>query len=1857
MDRLNATSYLSPEFHQLAKQICSSEQHQTVSDLAQLTLGSAQPDQNTPMTKRISHLLKELGTPSQSIEELRARTLGHELACLQALEELARADAKDPQLPQTLHQLQDKSLILLKEGWSTWRNQAIYDLDDFMDAYGLKSIQARCAFIGAVLGADQVKEVLQDLRGGGLHKTGPVAVRAYLLLAADFGLLEEARTWIGAQIAEEAALSADNWSDLLELGFDTKNPQQAEQLLNLVRKRIKARPQTWIPRLAELELSKPQLRALFEYVYRNRSESLALVHAEQFGLERSYIEDLVRSKLPKQPARRDWFTEDVVSWSPLLSVQALVDDSKLLRWKHDPRLQFLTLATPPVGELEGAQLRLQLAMRLGSRFFDHLSVFQLDRWPESAKIKLVEHIASNHRSHIAAVLAKLGLRQASAEFKIALLDLAPEQVSASHMDLDISHPKELAALRRLVAWKSQAGWPGSAMDVLFQLKVSGGEDILLQLLHPLDGSGSFIDRTELLEPELLLHFCVRGIVGGIQDQRKVAINMLSSLPKTAPQAEPWMRLLQGLEICEDRELVDFYTSKLLPELKPFPKLDQRMRAKIDMALPYLDKFPGGVAKNMMRHELAACALLAIYELAKSPESLQDAVVDSALSKSLIPLASDPKRRQQLEQSFEQLREELPGDQSFDLVCALPLELSELRALGEHLAGLEFEAAPEQELFDLLKALLANKSLDTEQLRQRTLLLLDVQNPHQLRRLAEISPQLPIELQRACLLASDAELGHRRPESLSEDYEWDLRLCEYTHAMGIESEPNPHILKLKLAQWSWLSYLEARGLEMAGLSETITQVAEELVPLLKGEAAKHIQMARTHSARRDVDLLIASGNREAAREFLEALHFYGDAPCGPDEVGHYMRLVTFLGAGERSAELKFIGQLGQKICTQQREGAVLAALGLDPNLDAERELLVDLIQSYISFDPLNFPSWEELGVTTGESIQSSIYSYIQERHPEEVDTFAHRFGQAGKESLTRSSLRELLNKDPALAIRRFPALQLSNKAPEDRQFRLEFALAAAKIAPEICATHISRFGWDLQTPEGRRDVFSVAELLLPAESRLAIPKPSETWTSFCKEYLLYLADVGRQLDYLVDHRTDVVLSQDERAELFRRSLRGPDGVRLAYKLPQFKLDLTDGVQRKLGLEALMLVQETDSHVLDAIIRHVNPSRGEWRQSIFRNAPQILKECSGRWREVSSDLGVATVCLSESDPAAVAQWLEYNTVSQELKTAYEALPESDQLAQVQKVKTALLSRYPELDDLVAKVSKLRAGSDQATAILQIAKLRWLAAAALGAKAFSLDLNDTAVHNALGELFELRDNALRGRVTIVLLQGMRTPMSRRKYEKRMSAAKPDAATELARMATCASRLDPEAVDALFKAYFSSKSMRKDPANMRTFLRFILELDATSVLDDAEKVNLLKILSTPTNKGYRHLRRGVLIAQDMLQLRQRAALLEVKTRDQLIASLEETLKQQLPIDPGPDFAANYEKTLGNFEKKGQLLTYCGRLRTLSGEAGREALQALGLWINLVLKGESQQWRNQLENAPTLRVLSSEQREKWTAGDRVAVSELQAIEAAENQAFSFVEECRTKLEVDKHLGPTWKEDYPYVAKFLGETSLGVDLTEQISALLEKESKNRSLKLQLFLIRFLIGPETFPRSDLRRLQNFASGTELGSDIAGWAERLTNKARAEQLWVADTDDPELLFRSGSDVRGSCQRVDGNPELNQGLLGTLLDGHVRMICALDAGGGIRARRLLRLMTLNDKPALYLERLYESGNDEAARKATIQMAKRRAKELGVPLYTDGRQRTDLRAVLGENVPVIYVDGAGGLCRGEYGVSYASLLYNPED
>lgn len=167
---------------------------------------------------------------------------------------------------------------------------------------------------------------------------------------------------------------------------------------------------------------------------------------------------------------------------------------------------------------------------------------------------------------------------------------------------------------------------------------------------------------------------------------------------------------------------------------------------------------------------------------------------------------------------------------------------------------------------------------------------------------------------------------------------------------------------------------------------------------------------------------------------------------------------------------------------------------------------------------------------------------------------------------------------------------------------------------------------------------------------------------------------------------------------------------------------------------------------------------------------------------------------------------------------------------------------------------------------------------------------------------------------------------------------------------------------------------------------------------------------------------------------------------------------------------------------------------------------------------------------------------------------------------------------------------------------------------------------------------------------------------SRKGSCDDFEVSLTDNYWDLFRIGSDVQGSCQRVDGAPGLNKCLLGYVMDGKTIPIVVRKPGSpNVIARRILRieLDQRDNKPVLFLERIYRNRNDKLIDDGIMEMARRTAKQLQLPLYMSSaptyNHTATLQALQGPT-HWVYSDAGGGAKSGGYQIADAYCIYMPK-
>jgi hypothetical protein len=246
---------------------------------------------------------------------------------------------------------------------------------------------------------------------------------------------------------------------------------------------------------------------------------------------------------------------------------------------------------------------------------------------------------------------------------------------------------------------------------------------------------------------------------------------------------------------------------------------------------------------------------------------------------------------------------------------------------------------------------------------------------------------------------------------------------------------------------------------------------------------------------------------------------------------------------------------------------------------------------------------------------------------------------------------------------------------------------------------------------------------------------------------------------------------------------------------------------------------------------------------------------------------------------------------------------------------------------------------------------------------------------------------------------------------------------------------------------------------------------------------------------------------------------------------------------------------------------------------------------------------------------------------------------------------VDHHLSP---DNFPDIFEYL--QSAQEDLkTERIKEKLiriakgpnkEIEEKEKA-RIELSIIKIVEAKKEQKaqvNEYIKQLAKLEYPVELSNDL-DWLEKNLEppsekkESSKEGFTIVDTDDYWDLFMCGTDVEGSCQRVDGNPNLNKCLLAYVMDGENRLLAIKGPDGKIEARAILRLLydAREKSPVLFMERIYSNAFGRYDQ-ALIGFAKKRAEEFGLPLLrSEGSSLYEGKVEsLGGFLPYEYSDAA---------------------
>ncbi|MBS0627843.1 MAG: hypothetical protein JSS09_06490, partial [Verrucomicrobia bacterium] len=347
-------------------------------------------------------------------------------------------------------------------------------------------------------------------------------------------------------------------------------------------------------------------------------------------------------------------------------------------------------------------------------------------------------------------------------------------------------------------------------------------------------------------------------------------------------------------------------------------------------------------------------------------------------------------------------------------------------------------------------------------------------------------------------------------------------------------------------------------------------------------------------------------------------------------------------------------------------------------------------------------------------------------------------------------------------------------------------------------------------------------------------------------------------------------------------------------------------------------------------------------------------------------------------------------------------------------------------------------------------------------------------------------------------------------------------------------------------------------------------------------------------------------------------------------------------DLSERFENTFAKFRNPGALFTYLGRVNQLSEPSRSLVKTSLSQYVASVLNGTFHELRYNMEDQPNLKRLFG--------NDPMALEKWRMVEEAKPVIFensSDVEEKTIKEFLkdrvnEGHLAPL--SEYPLFQSYLDGVSF--DLTMEFP-------EDPKTKIQLALIDLCEGRKTL--QEFMDTKPSISLGELDNDIQALIQRSAFQITSN-LMISETDDPCDLLLIGTEIQGSCQRVDGTPNLNRGLVGYLLNGDVKAIVIKNKAGQMVARAIMRRGLIGEAPVILLERIYNNLRNSAIEKEIVNWAIRKAKRGGLSLVSKEigfGAPCKLLEILKGRAPFVYSDAARGILSESCEISDCHFLY----
>jgi hypothetical protein len=388
--------------------------------------------------------------------------------------------------------------------------------------------------------------------------------------------------------------------------------------------------------------------------------------------------------------------------------------------------------------------------------------------------------------------------------------------------------------------------------------------------------------------------------------------------------------------------------------------------------------------------------------------------------------------------------------------------------------------------------------------------------------------------------------------------------------------------------------------------------------------------------------------------------------------------------------------------------------------------------------------------------------------------------------------------------------------------------------------------------------------------------------------------------------------------------------------------------------------------------------------------------------------------------------------------------------------------------------------------------------------------------------------------------------------------------------------------------------------------------------------------------------------RLKQAAALGAGQNSYALLGQIyQEAFKSLIPLQSKVD-AEQMDQFLHQFRDSTLLLRYASALKKLAPSEANHMLSSLASCMDEKLSHQFPACR--YENHVHLDKIFDENpdlKKGWTKGEKLPLTELlpSSFQAVAHPTWDLKEVVKNSF-AHQHVKPG---SYPALFNYLQADTPAERARIKQNLVAENEAKLNPNQGALFQLKLMELLEADCGSFNKLVQEAIAYLPKESDalyslpfdndikdLQSQFHALT-RGSTEPVFVVETDDLVDLFACGTEVDGSCQIVDGSPDLNKCLLAYVRDGKNRLIAIKNKEGKIKARAIVRLLldAATNQPVIFLEESYPHLLKAEWQKGLEAMAKRKAQALHLPLFSqqEGCGQHPLLS-LGGPAPYEYVD-----------------------